>query len=114
MSFGSKIRVRRQELKLTQESLSKALGYKTNSYVSDVELGKFIPNAEKLAKLGKALKLKKSEIEAIALESRLNKLGLFKENEIVMLKEIPNMSPEEKKALLAAYERVIAARKKSK
>lgn len=42
MGFGDKLRQARLEKNLTQEEISKKLGYESQSYVSDVEHNRFI------------------------------------------------------------------------
>ena len=41
----------RKEKGITQQDLAKKLGYVTNSYIADVEKGKFIPSKKKLKKI---------------------------------------------------------------
>jgi transcriptional regulator with XRE-family HTH domain len=55
MNFGRKLRQLRIEKSLTQQQLAERLGYKTNSYISDVESGHFIPSKDKLKKIARAL-----------------------------------------------------------
>jgi transcriptional regulator with XRE-family HTH domain len=45
--------------------LAEKLGYVTNSYVSDVESGHFIPSGDKLKKIARALDVSFKEIEGI-------------------------------------------------
>jgi len=61
---------------LTQKQLAEKLGYKTNSYISDVESGHFIPSREKLKKIAKALGVPFKVLEDMLLESSLRLLGL--------------------------------------
>jgi transcriptional regulator with XRE-family HTH domain len=53
MAFGQKLRQLRIKKGLTQQQLAERLGYVTNSYVSDVEKGHFIPSREKLKKIAR-------------------------------------------------------------
>jgi transcriptional regulator with XRE-family HTH domain len=55
MNFGQKLRKLRIEKGLTQQQLADRLGYKTNSYISDVESGHFIPSRDELKKIAMAL-----------------------------------------------------------
>jgi transcriptional regulator with XRE-family HTH domain len=55
MNFGQKLRKLRMGKDLTQQ-LAKKLGYKTNSYISDVKSG-IIPSKEKLKKIARALNI---------------------------------------------------------
>jgi transcriptional regulator with XRE-family HTH domain len=43
---------------LTQQELAEKLGYKTNSYISDVESSHFTPSREKLKKLAPVFSVK--------------------------------------------------------
>lgn len=43
------------EKTLTQQQLAERLGYKTNSYISDVKSGHFIPSRDKLKKIARDL-----------------------------------------------------------
>jgi transcriptional regulator with XRE-family HTH domain len=46
------MRIKRE---LTQQQLAEKLGYVTNSYISDVESGHYIPSKERLRKIVRAL-----------------------------------------------------------
>jgi len=50
MNFGQKLRQVRIEKGLTQQQVAERLGYKRNTYISDVEAGHFIPSTYKLKK----------------------------------------------------------------
>lgn len=54
MSIGKRIRKRRQELKLTQEDLARALGL-TPQHISGIEQDKRSPSLSSLAKLAEEL-----------------------------------------------------------
>ena len=111
MAFGDKLRQIRLEKGLSQEKVANALGYPTNTYVSDAELGKFIPGPDKLEKWAKALDLTRDEMEDLLLESKLQDLGLDDPGFTLMFKEVPNMTREEKQSLIRSYEKLIKARK---
>src|SRR5665811_1148305 len=111
MAFKDKIRQIRLEKGLSQEQVAKDMGYPTNTYVSDVERGKFIPQPDKLEKMGKALGMTFEEMEDLLLESKLQDLGLDDPGFTLMFKEVPNMTREEKQSLIRAYEAVMRARK---
>jgi transcriptional regulator with XRE-family HTH domain len=55
MNFCQKLRKLRIEKGLTQQELAERLVYKSNSYVSDVESGHFIPSRDELKKIARAL-----------------------------------------------------------
>jgi transcriptional regulator with XRE-family HTH domain len=110
VSFGTKIRQIRLQKGLTQTQVREDLGYATNSYISDMENGKFIPSGEKLEQLARALGMSKSEMDDLLLEEKLEQLGLDDPAFTMMFKEIPHMTREEKQSLVRAYEAVIRAR----
>ncbi len=111
MAFGDKLRQIRLEKGLSQEKVANTLGYPTNTYVSDAELGKFIPGPDKLEKWAKALDITSEEMEDLLLESKLQDLGLDDPGFTLMFKEVPNMTREEKQSLIRSYEKLIKARK---
>ena len=110
MSFGKKLKQLRFEKGLTQEQITEFLGYKTTSYVSDVEIGKFIPQPDKLEKWAIALGISKEEMDDLLLEYNLEQLGFDDPAFTMMFKEIPKMTREEKQSLIRSYEAVIRAR----
>lgn len=110
MSFGKRIRQIRLEKGMTQDQITKVLGYNSNSYISDVEIGKFIPHPDKLEKLAQALGMTTDELEDLVLEENLEKLGIEDPAFTMMFKEIPRMTKEEKQSLIKAYESVMRAR----
>jgi len=103
MNFGQKLRKLRIEKGLTQQQLAEKLGYKTNSYVSDVESGHFIPSREKLKKIAKALDVPFKVLEDMLLESRLEALGIKEPEFISLFKDIPSLPKKDKKAIINAY-----------
>jgi len=88
---------------LTQQQLAEKLGYKTNSYVSDVESGHFIPSREKLKKIAKALDVPFKVLEDMLLESRLEALGIKEPELINLFKDIPSLPEKDKRAIINAY-----------
>jgi transcriptional regulator with XRE-family HTH domain len=110
MSFGRKIRQLRLQRDLTQAQVTAAMGYGSNSYISDIEIGKFIPSPEKLARLADALGVTEDEMDDLLLEDRLEQLGLDDPAFTMMFKEVPRMTTEEKQSLIRAYEAVLKAR----
>jgi len=103
MNFGQKLRKLRIEKGLTQQQLAEKLGYKTNSYVSDVESGHFIPSREKLKKIAKALDVPFKVLEDMLLESKLEALGIKEPELISLFKDIPSLPKKDKKAIINAY-----------
>jgi transcriptional regulator with XRE-family HTH domain len=110
MGLGDKLRQIRLERGISQETIAKKLGQKTNSYVSMVELGRRRPSEDKLIPWGEALGLSPEEIEDLVLEAKLEELGITDPTFTVMFKDIPKMTSEEKRSIIRAYEAVRKAR----
>jgi transcriptional regulator with XRE-family HTH domain len=110
MAFGNKLRQLRLQRGLTQDQVTKVLGYSTRGYVSDVESGKFIPGPDKLPKYAKALGMTDEEMDDLLLEDRLEGLGLDDPAFTIMFKDIPHMTKDEKQSVIRAYEAVVRAR----
>jgi transcriptional regulator with XRE-family HTH domain len=106
MSFGQKLRQLRIEKGLTQQELAERLGYKTNSYISDVESGRFIPSREKLKKIARALDVPLKVLEDMLLESKLEALGIREPELLSLFKDIPSLPEREKRAIINAYLKV--------
>ncbi len=103
MNFGQKLRKLREEKGISQQELAKMLGYKSNSYIYDIERGDFIPSDKKIKRLAKALTVPFSRINDILFESKLESLGIKEPDFINMLKDYPNLSREDKKAIVGAF-----------
>jgi len=114
MNFGQKLRQLRIRKGLTQQQLAEKLGYKTNSYISDVESGHFIPSKEKLRKIARALDVPFKVLEEMLLESRLEALGIKEPELISLFKDIPNLPEKDKKAIINAYLKIKERRQKRK
>jgi transcriptional regulator with XRE-family HTH domain len=114
MHFGQKLRQLRIEKGLTQQELAERLGYVTNSYISDVESGHFIPSREKLKKIAKALDVPFKVLEDMLLESRLEALGIREPELLSLFKDIPNLPERDKRAIINAYLKVKERRMKKK
>jgi len=110
MAFGNKLRQLRLQRGLTQDHITKVLGYATRGYVSDVEAGKFIPGPDKLEKYAKALGMTKEEMDDLLFEDKLETLGLDDPGFTIMFKDVPRMTKDEKQSVLRAYEAVVRAR----
>jgi transcriptional regulator with XRE-family HTH domain len=106
MNFGQKLRQLRIQKGLTQQELAERLGYKTNSYISDVESGHFIPSREKLRKIAKALDVPFKVLEDMLLESRLEALGIKEPELLSLFKDIPSLPERDKRAIINAYLKV--------
>ncbi len=103
MSFGQKMRKLRRERGISQQELAKMLGYKSNSYIYDIERGYFIPSDKKIKKLAKALAVPFSKIKDILFESKLEDMGIKNPNFISLLKDYPSFSLRDKKAIVELY-----------
>ncbi len=108
--FGKKIKEARLERGLKQIDITKALGYESKSYVSDVENGYFLPQPDKLDKWAKALSMSHEEMDSLLADAKLEDMGLTDPGFTLMFKEVPNMTAEEKESVVKAYEAVIKAR----
>ena len=60
MTIGDRIRMRREELGLTQKELAERLGYKTKSSITKIEAGDSNLPITKVAKIAKALEVTES------------------------------------------------------
>jgi transcriptional regulator with XRE-family HTH domain len=114
MNFGRKLKQLRIEKGLTQQQLAERLGYKTNSYISDVENGHFIPSREKLRKIARALGVPFKVLEDMLLESRLEALGIREPELLSLFKDIPSLPEKDKKAIINAYLKVKERRMKKR
>lgn len=114
MNFGQKLRKLRIQKGLTQQQLAERLGYKTNSYISDVESGHFIPSREKLKKIAKALGVPFRVLDDMLLESRLEALGIKEPELISLFKDIPNLPKRDKRAIINAYLEIKERKQKKK
>jgi len=114
MNFGNKLRKLREKMGLTQQELAEKLGYVTNSYVSDVESGRFVPSEEKLRKIAKALSIPFKELDDLLMEYKLEQLGIKEPELISLFQEIPKLPEEDKRAIISAYIRIRERRQKKK
>ncbi|MDI6603334.1 MAG: helix-turn-helix domain-containing protein [Patescibacteria group bacterium] len=114
MIFGQKLRKLREKKGLTQQQLAEKLGFVSNSYVSEVESGKFIPSEEKLRKIAKALGAPFKELNDLLLESKLEQLGIKKPELISLFKDIPSLPEKDKKVIINAYLKIKERRQKKK
>lgn len=103
MVFGQKLRKLREEKGMTQQQLAEKLGYVTNSYISDVEKGAFIPSMGKLKKIAKALRISFREIDGLLIESKIEELGISEPELISLFQDIPRLPEKEKKQIIKVY-----------
>jgi transcriptional regulator with XRE-family HTH domain len=100
--------------RLTQQQLAERLGYKTNSYISDVKSGHFIPSRDKLKKIAKALDVPFKVLEDMLLESKLEALGIKEPELLSLFKDIPSLPEKDKRAIINAYLKVKERKMKKK
>lgn len=113
-AFGDKVRQRRLELSLSQTELARRaqLGPRGQGSVSDLELGKHLPSRKTREAIAQALELSPDELESLATDARLEELGVTEPGFTLLFKDLPNMTPEEKQAILRVYmEDILPARK---
>jgi transcriptional regulator with XRE-family HTH domain len=114
MIFGKKLRKLREAKGITQQQLAEKLGFVSNSYVSEVESGKFIPSKEKLKKIAKALGVPFRELNDLLMESRLEQLGIKEPELISLFRDIPSLPKKDKRAIINAYLSIKERRQKRK
>lgn len=110
MALGDKLRQIRLQKNIGQHEIARKLGYQTNSYVSNVENNHFIPSIDKLQKWTEILGLSPEKTEDLITEAKLEEMGVTDPGFTSMLKAIPNMTNEEKRSILRAWEAVEEAR----
>ena len=109
-SFGRQFRKLQEAKGISQWQLSRKLGYATNSYISTVEKGTFIPSQEKLKEIARAVGVPFSSIQEWSLDAKLGDLGI-KEPFISMFKDYPQLTQKDKEAISKAYLGVKEAQK---
>ena len=90
--------------------VSKVMGNKNATYVSDAELGAFVPHPDKLAKWAKALGMIQEEMDSLLADAKLEDMGLTDPGFTMMFKEVQNMTAKEKESIIKSYKRVMKAR----
>lgn len=103
MIFGQKLRRLREAKGITQQQLAEKLGFVSNSYVSEVESGRFIPSKEKLRKIAKALNVPFKKLNGFLMESKLEQLGIKEPELISLFRDIPSLPKKDKNAIIDAY-----------
>lgn len=109
-SFGDKLKKLREVRGVSQTELARRLGYGTNSYIYDIEKGLFVPPEEKLRQIARALDVPFDLIKDLALEARLEGLGIREPGFVSLLKDYSRLSKEDRKAIIRTYLDVKAAR----
>jgi len=114
MVFGKRLKKIRKEKGISQGKLAEKLGYRTNSYIADVEKGKFIPSEERLKKIAKALGISFSRIKGLLIESKLEDLGIKEKALQELFKDIPKLPKAEKRKIIEVYLKIKEKLKKVK
>ena len=110
MGFGDRLKAIRLQKGITQKQIADKLGYATNSYISDVENNKFIPPEDKLKAWAQILGVSWEEIKELLLDEEIKELGIKDVAFTMMFKDIPNLTLEEKRSIIDAYQAVLKAR----
>lgn len=88
MNIGERIKIRREELDMSQDTLAKAVGYKSRSTINKIELGVNELKQKKILEIARALDVspaylmgwEKENPPAISGEGKLDVTGLNSEN----------------------------------
>ncbi len=112
MNFGQKLRKLREEKHITQQELAEKLGYVTNSYVSDVEKGQYIPSEPKLKKIAKVFNIPLTRLKDLLLESKLEDMGIKEPAFVSMFKDYPRFTKQEKREIIKIYLKIKEKKKK--
>ena len=107
--FGEKLRKLRELRGIAKTEVSRRLGHRSDTYIYEVEKGAFLPPPEKLREIAKALEVPGSLLEEMALEAKIEALGVKDPAFISMFKDYPRLSRKDKQAIVAAY---LAAKRK--
>jgi transcriptional regulator with XRE-family HTH domain len=114
MIFGQKLRKLRLQKGLTQQQLAERLGYVTNSYISDVEKGAFIPSRKKLKRIAKALGVPFKKLDDMLLDSKIEAFGIKEPQLRELFREVPNLPEKDKRAIIKVYLQIKEKRAKKK
>ena len=110
MNIGKKLKQIRLQKGIYQEQIAEKLGFTSNGYISKVENGKFVPSENRLQKWGETLGLTAEDIEDLKLEAKFEELGVIEPAFTMMMKEVPNMTHEEKQTIIRSYQAVLKSR----
>ena len=89
MTFGERIKARREELGLSQDNLARKLGYKSRSTINKIELGKTDIGQAKIIALARALETTTGYLLGDYDSSQSIKLNL---NEQMIIKDYRTLS----------------------
>jgi len=105
-TFGQKLRRIRKEKTFSQQELAERMGYESNSYIADVEKGRFIPSEQKLKKIARALGISFSRAKDILTESKLEDLGIKEKALQELFKDVPKLPQSAKTEIIEVYLKV--------
>jgi transcriptional regulator with XRE-family HTH domain len=103
MRIGSKIRSIRESRHLSQNAVAERAGLKQGAF-SQVENGIVTPRPKTLLRIFSALGLSEDEQREFMIEAKLQELDVFDSEMLLMLKDVRNMTSDEKQSIIDAYE----------
>jgi transcriptional regulator with XRE-family HTH domain len=113
--FGDKLRKLREVRGVSQQELARRMGYATNSYISDIEKGAFVPPGEdKLRQIARALDVPFELLKEMALESRLEDLGIREPGFRSLFKDYPKFTKSDRREIIKTYLKVRSAKRNQK
>lgn len=118
MTIGERIRIKREELNISQDELAHRLGYKSRSSINKIELGFQNLNQTKIKAIADALQTTPSYImgwmdenpDNTKKESTPTDGDGLTEDQQYLISAVRNMSPENVKRLRIIVEQVILER----
>jgi transcriptional regulator with XRE-family HTH domain len=110
--FGDKLRKLREVRGVSQQEVARRMGYATNSYISDIEKGAFVPPGEdKLRQIARALDVPFELLKEMALESRLEDLGIREPGFRSLFKDYPKFTKSDRREIIKTYLKVKSAKR---
>lgn len=106
MNIGDKLSAIRKSKGMTQEEVADRAGMRQGMY-SQIENNKVNQSRmETLERIFHALKLTDEEVSEFLVETKLQELDMYDPEFVLMLKDVRNMTSEEKQSILDAYQHV--------
>jgi transcriptional regulator with XRE-family HTH domain len=109
--FGTKVKNLREARGLSQTDLARRMGYVGNSYIYDLERGAFMPSEQRFRDLARALEVPVALLRDLALEARIEDLGIRDPEFVALFKDYSRLSRQDRAAILKAYKKVKPARR---
>jgi transcriptional regulator with XRE-family HTH domain len=111
--FGKQLRALRESKGVSQNELARRMGYSSNGYLSDIERGAYLPSeVHTLREMARALDVPFQTVEHMALEARLDDLGIREPGFVSLLKDYPRFTAEDRSQIMRAYLKVKAKKQK--